>query len=112
MKQTDLFGEPGLEPKRVVIAREKREQEKQIVRVTGRIRYLIQTFLACRSACSPPTFTMRELQAYVAGGASVAPGSTDRILRLLRRDGHLNYRVVNRAASLYEVLSVNPNKET
>ena len=35
-----------------------------------------------------------------------APGSADRILRELRRQGLIDYRVVNRRASLYEVLEV------
>jgi hypothetical protein len=106
--QRDLFGEPGLEPKQQVIAREKVTQEKQIRRVAGRIRVAIEGFVHRRANSPEPTFTMVELHEHVAGEVTwgVAPGSTDRILRLLRRDGHLNYRVLDRQASLYEALPV------
>jgi hypothetical protein len=37
-----------------------------------------------------------------------APASADRVLRDLRRRGHVLYRVVDRAASLYQVEGVTP----
>lgn len=109
MTQQDLFGEPGLAPKQQVIAAEKREQEKQLVRVTGRIRSTIEAFVRERQAMKGADallFTMVELHEYVAKHITwgVAPGSTDRILRLLRREGEVSYRVIDRRASIYELL--------
>lgn len=48
-------------------------------------------------------FSANQLRAYVNRYASPAPGSTDRILRDLRRAGVIGYVVVNRQKSLYEV---------
>lgn len=100
--QGDLFGETGLEPAQLAVAREKREQERQLKRVTGNIRARIEAFVAKVGAQPTPLrrFTASEL--HEAVGA--APASADRVLRVLRQEGHLNYRVIDRAASLYEVL--------
>ena len=106
MTQQDLFGVRGLEPKQQAVAREKREQETQIRRVAGGLRRAIEDFVRQRAASPEPQFTAEELRDYVAMHARAAPGSADRILRLLRLEGHLNYRVIDRSRSLYEALPV------
>jgi len=64
---------------------------------------LIYTFVN-----SNPVFNAQQLRDYVAGRtkSTKAPSSPDRILRDLRKDGKINYRVTNRAASQYEVIPV------
>ena len=47
-------------------------------------------------------FTAENLRSFVGEGA--APASADRVLRALRQQGIINYRVVDRANSLYEAL--------
>jgi hypothetical protein len=104
--QADLFGEPGLPPRQQVIAAEKREQEQEIRRVYGNLREAILAFCAQvrRQNQDGALFTATALRDFVACHAPSAPGSPDRILRLMRQEGHLNYRVVSRSGSLYELL--------
>ena len=47
-------------------------------------------------------FHINELQSYVAKRVPTAPASADRILRQLRQQGSLDYRVISRSNSLYE----------
>ncbi len=47
-------------------------------------------------------FHMEELRQWI--GADAAPDSAGRILRLLRQRGVIDYKVANRAQSLYEIL--------
>jgi hypothetical protein len=49
---------------------------------------------------------MAELAEFVASAVQVAPDSPGRILRQLRRAGRVDYRIVNRAQSLYEITAV------
>ena len=50
-------------------------------------------------------FTAEELRQYVkANVPNAAPGSSDRILRMLRQKNMLNYMVLSRKASLYKFL--------
>jgi len=48
-----------------------------------------------------PIFYCDELREYVATKCLIAPASPDRILRMLRQEGWLNYEVVNRKRSEY-----------
>jgi hypothetical protein len=51
------------------------------------------------------TFRMEYLRQFVeAKVGKVAPGSPDRILRQLRADGTLNYQVISRHDSLYQMV--------
>ena len=54
-----------------------------------------------------PTFYMEELRQFVENrigeGNHIAPDSPGRILRQLRQQGLLNYALVSRSKSLYEV---------
>ena len=84
------------------------EQATQIARVGGVIAQLIVGFCHARLLANVSEFHADELQAHVhrhTAGCS-APGSADRILRDLRRKGRVSYVVVNRAQSLYRILSV------
>lgn len=78
------------------------EQQVNLDRVRSRIARSIVAFCNRRQ-----TFHMEELLAYVEAETQVAPDSPGRILRDLRQQRLINYRVVNRRASLYEVLPVN-----
>lgn len=77
-------------------------QHAQLRRVRERIEAAV---LAYCSALSPPAqFHMEDLTAFVQARVPVAPDSPGRILRHLRQRKRLAYRVVNRKASLYELL--------
>lgn len=77
------------------------EQQRNLMRVKSRIGQAIIAFLSGRTR-----FRADELRQHVAEntGAATAPGSSDRILRNLRQSGLVNYRVLSRRHSLYEVL--------
>lgn len=83
------------------------EQKPNITRVNVAIAAAVKTF--CRdilSSCVPPTFFMSELTQSVTLAHTVAPDSPGRILRDLRKRGEVDYKIVSRAMSLYEVVSV------
>jgi hypothetical protein len=63
-------------------------------------------FCASRLLLGAPTFRMEALTEYVADEVPAAPASPDRILRQLRAEGLLDYEVIDRAGSLYRILSV------
>lgn len=74
-------------------------QDVELGRVSERIAAAVVEF------CTPGrTFHADELRQHVAARCAVAPGSADRILRLLRQQGRVPYRVLNRSKSLYLVL--------
>lgn len=82
-------------------------QAEHLERVTVRIGAAILAF--CRDHRERGRrFYMDELRAFVeAHAGSVAPASPDRVLRQLRQSGRVQYRVVSRRESLYEVVAVN-----
>lgn len=82
------------------------EQAAHISRVTSQIARAILTFCRSRLATGQSEFHADDLRAWVSVREATAPGSADRILRDLRRAGVVDYRVVNRAQSLYRVVSV------
>lgn len=81
-------------------------QRQNLARVRDRIGPLVLAFCRARLAAGNATFRVAELHEHVRAALSVAPASADRILRDLRRAGSLDYRVLNRRESLYEILSV------
>lgn len=83
------------------------QQIQQVERVGGRIGLDIITFLRHRVSLGAVAFRMETLRQYIetTGNAS-APDSAGRILRLLRQNGIINYKVVNRRQSLYEVVEL------
>ncbi len=80
-------------------------QAVNIQRVRANIASLVSAFIAERLRTNP-VFFISELYEYVSQNASVAPASSDRILRLLKREGAIDYEVISRAKSQYRVLSV------
>lgn len=82
---------------------EREEQAENLERVSSRIALAIIRFCQGRKR-----FHMDELRAWVVSETGIAaPDSAGRILRYLRQRGVIDYWVVDRRASLYEVLSVN-----
>jgi len=80
------------------------EQQENLDRVCVRIGRSVKKFCAERVG---EIFFADDLRRYVkAEVGEVAPGSPDRILRDLRQKGELDYRVVSRAESVYEVISI------
>jgi len=82
-------------------------QKEQIERVSKRIAEAIVAF--CRRRCSigSDRFHMADLLAHVRREVGeVAPDSPGRILRQLRQRGEINYAVIDRAASEYQIRSV------
>jgi hypothetical protein len=78
------------------------EQAENLERVSSRIERAIIQFCSAH-----PRFHADDLRQFVAKETGiVAPGSADRILRDLRQRGQLNYKVLNRRGSLYQVTDV------
>ncbi len=76
------------------------EQTIQLSRVAAALSPAIIKFCETRD-----TFHASELhEAVEAAAGKSAPASADRVLRLLRQAKKLNYRVVNRRQSLYQVM--------
>ena len=75
------------------------EQQANLERVRSRIAQAIVTFCDWHSM-----FYMQELLNYVEATTQVAPDSPGRILRDLRQKGLIDYVVLNRRQSLYQVL--------
>jgi hypothetical protein len=63
-------------------------------------------FMKQRLASEDPTFTSDQLRFYVTNNVvgKVSPSSADRVLRLLRQQGVVDYYVVNRGRSLYKAV--------
>lgn len=73
----------------------------ELKRVRHNIADLILTFCRTRQA---PVFFMRDLHDYILAASQIAPASADRVLRDLRARGLVNYRVIHRRNSQYELL--------
>jgi hypothetical protein len=81
---------------------EREDQEGNLERVSSRIERAIIRF--CKEH---PTFHADELrQAVIRDTGIAAPASSDRILRLLRQQGRIDYVVLNRRESLYSVTKI------
>lgn len=76
-------------------------QDEELERVERRIAQTVLRF--CEKG--PARFHLHELEGFVVERVpSVTPGSPGRILRQLRRRGVINYQVLSRRDSLYELL--------
>jgi hypothetical protein len=81
-------------------------QQENLDRVSQRIAPAVLAF--CQSI-GLKEFFADDLRRYVRRMVGeVAPGSPDRVLRDLRRKGMIDYRVVSRSESLYQMLRVGP----
>ena len=77
-------------------------QEEQLQRVSSKIAELVLGFCRERLSAGSRFFFIHELTDFVwTKDATVAPDSPGRILRMLKRCGRMDYRVVNRRQSLY-----------
>lgn len=83
-------------------------QTREIARVKSHLAETILQF--ARERGTRRDFFIDELREYVVKRARTAPASPDRILRLLRRRGDLDYTVVSRSGALYRFTKV-PMKE-
>jgi hypothetical protein len=84
------------------------EQDENLERVSSKIGAFVRSFFRERWSAGQKFFFVKELHEYVSDRAKVAPASSDRVLRDLRWNGQLDYRVVDRRASRYEILSAEP----
>lgn len=83
--------------------RQDAEQDDLLAAVTSRLESAILDFCALHQQ---QTFHADDLRQYVAEQVGVcAPGSSDRVLRKLRKDGIINYDCLSRSKSLYVVLA-------
>lgn len=82
---------------------ERKAQKKNLERVRGKIHQAILEYFSFRYVGQ--TFTMSHLTRVVSAQVpDIAPDSPGRIMRLLRAEGLINYKVVSRKDSRYEVL--------
>jgi hypothetical protein len=82
-------------------------------RVTSHIGWVVLDFfrlkLARNRRCSTNQFHASDLHRFVASKCpEAAPGSADRIMRVLRQGGRLDYVLVDRSCSQYAAVSVEP----
>jgi hypothetical protein len=77
------------------------EQDEHLERVTSRIGRAILDFFER----TEPQFHAEDLRRYIKlNVGEVAPGSPDRIMRLLRKAGRIDYVVLNRRESQYRIV--------
>ena len=76
-------------------------------RVKQAIRRYIIAFANDHIGCR---FHMAELTYYVSRYVPTAPDSAGRILRALRQDGVIDYRLVSRRDSEYEIVKPEPKQ--
>lgn len=85
-------------------------QTANIERVEEKIGRFVIRFCRVRMQIQQPQFFAEELREYVIRELepweTIAPASPDRILRSLRQQHKLDYMVISRSESLYEVLYV------
>lgn len=81
------------------------DQERELKRVSGRLAETILEFLRERVG---QRFHAEDLRAHIHARTESAPGSADRILRMLRRSGQCDYEILNRSQSLYLCRAVAP----
>lgn len=86
------------------------EQAENIQRVNQAIGQHVTAFL---DSHLNQEFHVDEMRQYVSANVDgyVAPASPDRILRMLRQKGAVNYTVISRSRSLYRALPVKGQME-
>lgn len=83
------------------------DQERELERVCASIGGEVLRFCRLRLHRGVPEFHLAELEEHLnLMGLKTTPGSGGRILRMLRRRGLLDYRVINRSQSLYQLEGV------
>lgn len=84
------------------------EQKVQIDRVRAAIAEAVHSFCLRVSKTNSACFFMSELTEHVKARTNIAPDSAGRILRDLRQQKQIDYKVINRARSLYMITMVKP----
>lgn len=80
------------------------EQGAQLERVTSELAQRVLAFCEVRRKINEPRFRADELREHInLSGVAVAPGSPDRVLRELRKRGLVDYEVIDRRRSIYEL---------
>ena len=93
MAQSDLFDPDG--------------QAAHLARVSAKIADAVLAFCRARLAAGRPEFHADDLLSFVGCRVQgLAPDSPSRVLRMLRREGLLDYAVLSRKDSLYRVSRV------
>lgn len=84
------------------------EQQENLERVSSRIGAAIISFCVNRLRDKfSHEFSAEDLRQFVIRETGIsAPASADRILRNLRQRGLVEYRVIDRRGSLYEVIAI------
>jgi hypothetical protein len=80
-------------------------QPRELKRVSGRLASTVLDFLRSKVG---QRFRASELHAYVAERKVGAPGSADRVMRMLKASGQCSYVLINRAQSLYQCMRCEP----
>lgn len=75
-------------------------QPRELRRVAGKIQDDVFEFCLRKVG---KQFRMKELDDFVARRKGAAPGSAGRIMRLLKDEGFVKYRCINRRQSLYVI---------
>lgn len=84
----------------------RKSDRPDLARVSERIAGAVLEFCS-----SPRQFRMTELNSYVQSKVgAIAPDSAGRILRQLRRAGKVRYTVLDRSASLYQIVNPTPTQ--
>lgn len=107
MTQTSFLDPPPARPAQQVVAAQVTEQRRELARVVPRLRDVIEKWCARRLEVGR-LFHLDDLVKAVKTdrGPGSNASSVDRVLRILRAEGILNYRVLDRSRSLYEILPV------
>lgn len=82
------------------------EQQEHLDRVTKSVGNEIVKFFQNRISRGRPEFYAHELRTWVYGVMTCAPASPDRVLRNLRQQGRIGYKLVSRRQSLYRATGV------
>ena len=82
-------------------------QTEELSRVQANIGELVERFVLDRWQTGRPRFYIQDLHDYIAARTQIAPASPDRILRQLRLEGKIDYTVVSRSESCYEITALN-----
>ena len=77
-------------------------QDQHLARVGGKVAQHIREW---RVWCGDRVWTTLDLHNYMRRRVQCAPASCDRILRDMRKQGELDYRVINRRESTYQFLN-------
>ena len=86
-----------------------KKRKDNLERVRGNIERVLLAFAKHRIDTNNPEFYAEDLLLAVESAfIPCAPDSPGRIMRLLRREGLINYKVVSRKDSLYRLVSLRP----